>query len=303
MTARADDDSAGSAAAVLSGHCRVHHRWQNLHVEYAWLPPFRGHAPTQPNRLEVIFSAHANAVLEQQGQVHDIEVPAGAMYVVGAEPTTLLQVAEHSDTLEMYPDLALLRGWAQRAGIRHFALEPTLHGQGKVRYRRDPVVLAVAHVLRRACMDRLTLSDIEADTLTHLLAQRLLLQQHGVDIGHSARAGSRLAPCTLARLGEFIEARLQESVTLEQLARVAQLSPFHFARCFKASTGLAPHQYVLARRIELAKRKLMTTSLPVHEVAWAAGFENISHFRRQFARQIGVLPGALRAATTRVSMR
>ena len=81
---------------------------------------------------------------------------------------------------------------------------------------------------------------------------------------------------------------------------MAALSPFHFARCFKATTGLAPHQYVLARRIELAKRLIMTTHQSVQEVAWSVGFENISHFRRQFAAQIGVVPGALRRATRRI---
>lgn len=282
---------------MLSGSCRVRFRWQNLHVEYAWLPPFRGYAVTQPNRLEVVFSAHSGVALELGRRVHDIDVEPGAMYVVGAEPTTLLNVGEYSDTLEMYPDLSLLHACAERQHIRHFALEPTLRGQGTVTFRRDAVVLAIAHVLRRVCMERLTLSDIEADTLTHLLAQRLLMLQHGVDVCASTRPGSRLSAHTIGRLGDYIEDSLLRPISLDDLAQVAQLSPFHFARCFKASTGLAPHQYVLARRIELAKRQIMATSLPVHEVAWAAGFENISHFRRQFARQIGVLPGALRAAT------
>ena len=54
---------------------------------------------------------------------------------------------------------------------------------------------------------------------------------------------------------------------------------------------------MLARRIELAKRLVVTTGEPVQDIAWTAGFENLSHFRRQFAAQIGVLPGALREAT------
>jgi len=88
-------------------------------------------------------------------------------------------------------------------------------------------------------------------------------------------------------------------LTLEELSRVAELSPFHFARCFKATTGLAPHQYMLARRIELAKRLIMTTRQSVQAVAWSVGFENISHFRRQFAAHVGVVPGVLRRATRR----
>ena len=99
------------------------------------------------------------------------------------------------------------------------------------------------------------------------------------------------------RAHRIIEAGLTRRLSLNDLARVAALSPFHFARCFKATTGLAPHQYVLARRIELAKRLIMTTSQSVVEVAWSVGFENISHFRRQFVAQVGVVPGVLRRAT------
>ncbi len=143
----------------------MHHRWRNLYVEYAWLPPFRGYAVTQPNRLEVVFSGHSGVALELGRRMHDVDVVPGAMYVVGDEPTTLLKVGEYSDTLEMYPDMALLRACAERENISHFALEPSLQGGDRVTFKRDAVVLAIAHLLRRACMDRLTLSDIEADTL------------------------------------------------------------------------------------------------------------------------------------------
>jgi AraC family transcriptional regulator len=60
--------------------------------------------------------------------------------------------------------------------------------------------------------------------------------------------------------------------------------------------GLAPHQYVIARRIELAKRLLLTTTLTVAEIAWSIGYENIGHFRRLFALHIGVRPGEIRRA-------
>jgi len=102
---------------------------------------------------------------------------------------------------------------------------------------------------------------------------------------------------SLDRLGKYIEENLTRRLTLEDISNLCCLSPFHFARSFRKTTGLAPHQYVLARRMEYCKRLLMTTSLPVQEIAWSAGFENISHFRRQFAAQIGVLPGELRQTT------
>ena len=282
---------------MLSGSSRISHQWSGLRAEYAWLPPFRGSAVTKPNRVEVVFSEHDDVIIDQEEHAHDVRVQPGGMYVVGEQPTTLLHVGTYSDTLEMYPDLGLLREAAGNRGIRAFELEPTLRRQPSLTFARDAVVLGVAHVLRRACMNRRTISDVEADGLAHVLAERLVTLQHGE--APRSPAPQQLSRQTTDKLAEFIEAGLTRRLTLADLARVAELSPFHFARCFKATTGLAPHQYVLARRIELAKRLIMTTRQSVQEVAWSVGFENISHFRRQFAAQVGVVPGVLRRATRR----
>ncbi len=176
-----------------------------------------------------------------------------------------------------------------------FELEPTRAGQRAVTFARDPVVLGVAHVLRRACLRRRTLSDVEAASLAHVLADRLVTLRHGRSARR--RATQQLGPRTIARAGDYIEASLTRRLTLDELAYVAQLSPYHFARCFKATTGLAPHQYLLARRIELAKRQVIHSDEPVQAIAWSIGFENLSHFRRQFVAHVGVVPGVLRQAT------
>lgn len=295
MQTRAAEPDGEAVEAVLSGSRRISRQWIGLRAEYAWLPPFRGSAVTKPNRVEVVFSEHDDVIIDQQDHAHEVRVPPGGMYVVGEQPTTLLRVGTYSDTLEMYPDLALLREAAGNRGVRAFELEPTLSGQPSLTFARDAVVLGVAHVLRRACMNRRTISDVEAEGLAHVLAERLVTLQHG---GASrSPAPQQLSKQTIDRLAEFIEAGLPQRLTLADLARVAALSPFHFARCFKATTGLAPHQYVLARRIELAKRLIITSRQSVQEVAWSVGFENISHFRRQFAAQVGVVPGVLRRAT------
>ena len=295
---RAAERGGEAVEAVLSGSSRISRQWSGLRAEYAWLPPFHGSAVTKPNRVEVVFSEHDDVIIDQQEHAHEVRVLPGGMYVVGEQPTTLLRVGTYSDTLEMYPDLALLREVAGNRGVRAFELEPTLRGQRSLTFARDAVVLGVAHVLRRACMNRRTITDVEAGGLAHVLADRLVTLQHGE--APRSPAPQQLSRQTIDKLAEFIEAGLTGRLTLEALARVAELSPFHFARCFKATTGLAPHQYVLARRIELAKRLIMTTHRPVQEVAWSVGFENISHFRRQFAAQIGVVPGALRRATRRI---
>jgi AraC family transcriptional regulator len=78
------------------------------------------------------------------------------------------------------------------------------------------------------------------------------------------------------------------------MAAAANLSPYHFARSFKRTMGITPHQYALRRRIERAKEMLLETNLPIGDVARRAGFVSPSHFSQQFKRAVGVPPSALR---------
>jgi AraC family transcriptional regulator len=76
---------------------------------------------------------------------------------------------------------------------------------------------------------------------------------------------------------------------------VARLSPYHFARQFKAATGLPPHQYVILRRVERARQLLQGGTDPsLAEVALRAGFCDRSQFSRHFKRPVGVTPGRFR---------
>jgi AraC family transcriptional regulator len=75
------------------------------------------------------------------------------------------------------------------------------------------------------------------------------------------------------------------------MAAVARLSAYHFARQFKATTGLPPHQFVIARRVERARELLQGgTDLSLAEVAADAGFSDQSQFSRHFKRLVGVTP-------------
>src|SRR6266508_899789 len=123
-------------------------------------------------------------------------------------------------------------------------------------------------------------SDIQASSLAHLLAGRLLFNYCGIELPDATLNGSKLSETAIRTVCDFIEANLCTQLTLEDLAALVHLSPFHFARCFTASIGLAPHQYVIARRVELAKQLLLTSTHTGAEIAWSIGYENISHFRR-----------------------
>jgi AraC family transcriptional regulator len=86
---------------------------------------------------------------------------------------------------------------------------------------------------------------------------------------------------------------------MEQMAAVARLSLYHFARQFKAATGLPPHQFVILRRVERAKELLQAgTALSLAEVAAHVGFSDQSQFSHNFKRIVGVTPGQFRTPAT-----
>ncbi|WP_338759022.1 helix-turn-helix transcriptional regulator [Massilia sp. METH4] len=104
-----------------------------------------------------------------------------------------------------------------------------------------------------------------------------------------------LPPHKLQRALRTMRGTLEEPFNLEQLARQAELSVFHFSRSFKAATGLSPSRYFVQLRIEEAKRLLCETADPVIDVALLLGYRSPSHFAQVFKELTGVSPTAYRA--------
>ncbi len=112
----------------------------------------------------------------------------------------------------------------------------------------------------------------------------------------SANARGGLPGWRLRRVLEYIEAHLREDIGLADLAAAVDLSPYHFSRAFKETTGLSPHAYVIRRRVERSKELLAGTGLALAEVALACGFASQSHFSTAFRKLTGMSPGRYRAA-------
>jgi AraC-like DNA-binding protein len=92
-----------------------------------------------------------------------------------------------------------------------------------------------------------------------------------------------------ARLRDLLDAHLTERLTLEQAARELHAHPAHLVRAFGAAFGIPPHGYVVARRVDLARR-LLLDGMPAVETAVAAGFHDQSHLTRHFRRVLGTTP-------------
>jgi len=106
-----------------------------------------------------------------------------------------------------------------------------------------------------------------------------------------------LPPRSLRRVREYIEAHLEENISIQVLAGIAGLSMYHFARAFKQSEGMTPHDYVVQCRVRRAKDLLAATDLPLSEIALAAGFSDQSHCARRFREHVGVTPSSYRWST------
>jgi transcriptional regulator GlxA family with amidase domain len=100
----------------------------------------------------------------------------------------------------------------------------------------------------------------------------------------------------MAVVRDFVAQNLERPLPIKRLARLANWSPFHFARNFHALTGETPHGFVKRMRLEKAAELLTTTDLPLAEIAKRVGFGSASHFAAAFRMHAGVPPSRYRAA-------
>ncbi len=153
----------------------------------------------------------------------------------------------------------------------------------------DPVIVDIAARIRRL----ICAPFASGERLTELgreLAEHYLRSYAGVKIRHGSIRP--LDAVRFRRVVSYIDAHLHEALTLDQLAGAAAMSPFHFARPFKATTGASPHAFVVRRRMDRAAAVFRTTNLTVAEVARAVGFASLPHFRAHFRNHWAADPGA-----------
>lgn len=198
--------------------------------------------------------------------------------------------------LHLYLDPTLVQSVAAGAGLDSDKAELT-----EVLGVRDPQIEHAAMSLLSELRSGDPLAGrIYAESLANVLAVNLL-RRHS-SLGRSAlhkleheRAGG-LPKASLRTALNYIGDNLAENLVLPRIAREVGMSPYHFSRMFKLSTGLSPHQYVMHQRIERAKALLRDTDLPVSMVAREVGFASSSHFAQQFRRLVGVSPRSFRYA-------
>lgn len=263
--------------------------WNDLHLEFHQQPKFE--TVEHQHTMHVIAygvgepSAKGERSLDgrirvERRNIDDIAIiPAGIAHfcnwntaakfgILAIEPTLLQQVGQglvDCDRIELIPQF-MDRGDILIKGI-FSALKDELQSNqigGNLLIDNLKTTLAI-HLLRKYCSTKPKLSSYE-DGLSRL---------------------------KLREITEYIDANLDRNLKIAELARLAQISPYHFIRLFRKSLGQTPYQYILQRRIEKGKDLLQHSQLSTEEIAASLGFCDRSHFAKYIKRFTGLTPKQL----------
>lgn len=217
----------------------------------------------------------------------------GAIHVAGAGSVVVINPGElhtgQAVTSEgwsyrmIYPAADLLeRAAAEVSGMRRgipFFDDPVIY---------DPVVFERLRLAQLALEESPSALEREMRLLDALT---VLVQRHADSRPAPSQPGS--AHGALRRARDYLQTHYADDLSLEDLARVVHLSPFHLSRLFHERVGLPPHAYLNQVRVNRAKA-LLSRGVPIAEVAQATGFVDQSHLSKAFKRIVGVAPGQYR---------
>lgn len=252
--------------------------------------------PAVVEPLLVLVLAGAARVEERVlgGEWEAAEVSAGDFFLTSSdEPYEMRWQTHGGDTFEvmhLYLGLPLIEQASRELLGEHV---------GPVRLRdvsggRDGRVAFVMEQLRNELVLERSPSSLFARSLAQALVVHLV-RSYIVDTQPGRRVNA-LQAYKLRKVTDAMNADLGAEFSLEKLARLAELSEYHFSRMFKRATGLSPSQYFIRLRMVRARQLLLETRRSVIDVGLEVGYSSPSHFSQVFRREVGVTPSEFRGA-------
>ncbi|MGK5112250.1 MULTISPECIES: helix-turn-helix domain-containing protein [unclassified Geodermatophilus] len=166
-------------------------------------------------------------------------------------------------------------------------LHDTVKAEDPAIYR---TILQIAHEAAQGAAG----SRLMVDSLSCQLAVQIL-RRHAHVLFRECGGSDGLTFEQDRAVRDYVHDHLAETVSLDDLAAVARLSRFHFARKFRATIGTTPHAFVLQQRVERARTLLERTGTPIPDIAASCGFADQPHLTREFKKRVGVTPGRYRS--------
>lgn len=273
-----------SAASGWDGFLLEHHRpcqWEVQNV--CWL-----------NHL-IVLQLHSPLVLEWSGEGRSVSktIAPGQVSIIPANlPFSSRGRNEGGCVTVSLQQKFFSCAAAELGGLE--AVEPiVVHGVD------DPLMRELVLGLRAEAQKARPETGLYAQTLAATLAGHVVHHYSSDPPLRLPPSAGALARPLLRRAIEFVHEHLGTQVSLAQLAAVCQLSPFHFARLFKQSTGFSPHEYLTRCRVDRARQLLMRGPCSITDVAIEVGFCDQSHLTRHFRRRLGLTPAAFLRSVAR----
>ncbi len=268
--------------------------WQDIEATHYLLPPDHVFLEQKtPSHLLVLYLGERSVLTQDSfasgdGTLADAFVNKGDYALAPAGSKVGARWSMDVDALFLYFDAAFIRSIVEASDIDASRVELLSHS-----FVHDHLVehfgLALLHEVHSSGFNTRLYAESLANTFAlHLLRHSSNLQPRKL------RVTRDLSQRRLRHVLDYLHTYYTQDPSVAELAAIAQVSPSHFAHLFRTIMGMAPHEYLVACRVEHAKRLLLTEDIPLHEVAYHCGFADQSHLTRHFRRLVGVTPSVLR---------
>jgi AraC family transcriptional regulator len=264
--------------------------WNHIVAEYYHHRPNSLASPLLQNHLITLNCGRSYSLVQRlDGRVHEGRVVKGNIIFTPAGQSTEWTWQNEVDVLHLSLEPGFLATIAAEVLEMDLDRVDLIYGFSI----SDPMIEQVGQALLSELLSESPSGRLYTESLTNVLAVHLL-KQHSSANRSPKQPCSGLPPYKLQRAIDYIHDRLEEALTLAEIAEAVDMSPYYFARQFKQSTGVAPYQYLTERRIERAKALLSGTDESIAEIGLRLGFTNQSHFTAQFRKLTGMTPRSFR---------
>jgi AraC family transcriptional regulator len=285
------DKKYGRSGRLLSS---VGRGWSGIAAELR-AHPVREVAPFNPVYTEVTIAIRGCSGLVRRtggGERQETRSEVGKIWLspAGVGMDDICITAPHEEVLHLYLPAQPFSSLANDDMLRI--------GAHSLRYLadiKDEMIRQIGLVILSEMTSETAAGRMLVETSALALAARLAHSYaEPVSVRPQRFRSHRLDETRLRRVLDYIAQHLDEDITVAQLAGVACLSPFHFARMFGATLGVAPHRYVSQQRLESAMALLAAGKRPLSDIALSCQFSSQASFNRAFRRATGMTPGEYR---------
>jgi AraC family transcriptional regulator len=262
--------------------------WQGISLAHYRMG--RGHLPEHQNKEHLItisLAENCRGEIRTPGGFSARDRNRGSVCVIPSGHPFEVKINSESEHLAILLDpLLVSRAAAEFSAPIHAEVIETAAPS-------DPVIMSVGLGLMAELETEKESGRMYAESLANILALHLL-RNYTAAAPATHRFTGGLSGKKLRLVLDFIDANYASDLGLVELAAVAGMSTFHFAREFKRATSFTPHQYLIKLRIDRAKELLSSSEMSLVDVGFKAGFSHQSHFTRLFRKLTGTTPHTYR---------